>query len=284
MSAFNLNKGNQAAQSRLKLQKERAESDEMPMPDARRVPLKRLRSNPFQVRQFFDEEALQELADDIRERDILEPLVVRPILEDGQELYEIVAGERRFRAARLAGKNTVPVIVKENWTENDARLANLAENLQRRDLTLAEEVQFLQALENEYNYTAAKISKLINKSSSYVNRRLQLARDPQKLKELTEKSISLNQLLNSREPENVETEDATVKERLNPKLSKQQAEAAYQVRFLTFTRFREALYRLERELENRSLEEGDRIRLFEELVAVEERAHYLRSRLETHNR
>src|SRR5438309_1949828 len=95
------------------------------------VVIEEIESNPFQVRQVFDEEALEELAADIKERGILEPLIVRQRKEDG--FYEIIAGERRYRAAQIAGLTEVPVIVRE-MSEKDARFAMLAENLQRQDL------------------------------------------------------------------------------------------------------------------------------------------------------
>lgn len=290
MPAFNLNKGNQTAQNRLKLQKERSESDTLVMPDALRVPLGRIRPNPFQVRQDFDspeaQQALEELAEDIRQRDILEPLVVRLVLEGEQEFYEIIAGERRYRAARLAGKTTLPVIVKTNWTDRDARLASLSENLQRRNLSLVEEVQFFLALENEYNYSARKIGELINKSESYVSRRLRLASNPQKLAEMSEQGMRLSEMLISQGETTLEskvnepaqaaptgTSPTEAKERPGNRKVKQS------IRLLPFTRFREAVERLSTQLNEETLGQQERERLVKELELIADGINTLRSSL-----
>lgn len=289
MSAFNLNKGNQTAQNRLKLQKERSESDVMLMPDALRVPIGRIRPNPFQVRQDFDtgeaQQALRELADDIRKRDILEPLIVRLLVEDNQDYYEIIAGERRYRAAQLAGKTTLPVIVKTNWTDRDARLASLSENLQRRNLSLVEEVQFFLALENEYNYTAKKISELINKSESYVSRRLRLASNPQKLAEMSDQGMRLSEMLLGQEetgpapPESELAPTPEVDPTLSPKEGSRTRKMKQSVRLLPFTRFREAVERLSNQLKAEQLGHQERERLVKELELIAEGVNLLRSSL-----
>jgi ParB/RepB/Spo0J family partition protein len=289
--AFNLNKGNQTAQNRLKLQKERSESDTRAMPDALRVPVGRIRPNPFQVRQDFDspeaQQALAELAEDLRQRDILEPLVVRLIIENEQDFYEIIAGERRFRAARLAGKTTLPVIVKTNWTDRDARLASLAENLQRRNLSLVEEVQFFLALENEYNYSARKIGELINKSESYVSRRLRLASNPQKLAEMSDQGMRLGEMLISQEeagpiaktngepPQGPETTPASTAAKERPASRK----VKQSLRLLPFTRFREAVERLSTQLTAETLGHQERERLVKELELIAEGINTLRASL-----
>jgi ParB family chromosome partitioning protein len=289
VSAFNLNKGNQTAQNRLKLQKERSESDVLVMPDALRVPVGRIRPNPFQVRQDFDsaeaQQALRELADDIRKRDILEPLIVRLLVEDNQDYYEIIAGERRFRAAQLAGKTTLPVIVKTNWTDRDARLASLSENLQRRNLSLAEEVQFFLALENEYNYTAKKISELINKSESYVSRRLRLASNPQKLAEMSDQGMKLSEMLLSQaeggltETETKAGSPVAVEPAGPPQEKSRTRKLKQSVRLLPFTRFREAVERLSSQFQTEQPGPQERERLMKELELIAEGISLLRSSL-----
>jgi ParB family transcriptional regulator, chromosome partitioning protein len=97
--------------------------------------------NPNQPRKMFDEKALEELAESIRERGVMEPIVVRP--KDGK--YEIVAGERRYRASKLAGKTTIPVVVRELCDE-DAAAEALLENFQREDLTTIEKARAIQGL------------------------------------------------------------------------------------------------------------------------------------------
>lgn len=133
------------------------------------VPIANISPNFFQVRQEFDQEALAELAADIRARGILEPLIVRET-EPGQ--YQIVAGERRYRAAEIAGLTELPVIVRQ-MDDREARFATLAENLQRQDLSPADEQRYFQMLQTEYNLSFAEIANLINKSKGYVQNRIE---------------------------------------------------------------------------------------------------------------
>lgn len=288
MAGFNLNKGNQTAQNRLKLQKEREATETLAMPDARRVPLDLLLPNPHQVRKDFEspeaQAALHELMEDIRERDVLEPLIVRPIQHDGQEYYEIIAGERRFRAAQLLKKKTVPVIIKENWSESEARFASLAENLHRRDLTLLEECQFFLALENERNMTAKQIAKLISKSESYVNRRLQLAHNPKKLEELAQKGKTLSDALEGRTQteESAETASAKVTERAGAAKSKERLaprSGNADIRMIPFRRFRETLASYPSKLARQELDELELDLLEDELNQIEFEVARLKAQL-----
>jgi ParB/RepB/Spo0J family partition protein len=142
------------------------------MSNAVLVPVEKLRPGPYQMRRDFDETSLQELAEDIGERGILEPLVVRP---DPSNLaganYMIIAGERRYRAAKLAGLATVPVIIRQ-MDEHEAEMAALAENLQRQDLNPLEEQQLFQSLQGQYNWSISEIARRIHKSRHYVQKRL----------------------------------------------------------------------------------------------------------------
>jgi len=132
------------------------------------LPLSQLVPNFQQIRQYFDEVALDELTEDIKNNGILEPLLVR---EAEAGIYEIIAGERRYRAANKAGLTEVPVIVREMGNK-EARLAMLSENLQRQDLDPRDEQRFFQALQNEYNYSISDLAKMVNKSRDYVRDRL----------------------------------------------------------------------------------------------------------------
>lgn len=132
------------------------------------IPLQMLVSNKYQVRQDFNPEALQELADDIKERGVIEPIIVR---QNSEGNYEIVAGERRFRAASLAGLREIPAIVKD-YDEKEARLTMLVENIQRAELSPVDEKSFFIALSQEYNLSYTEIAKLVHKSKSYINRRI----------------------------------------------------------------------------------------------------------------
>jgi ParB/RepB/Spo0J family partition protein len=133
------------------------------------LPLSQLVPNFQQVRQYFDEVALDEFAEDIKNNGILEPLLVR---EAEPGTYEIIAGERRYRAAHKAGLTEVPVIVRE-MSDKEARLAMLSENLQRQDLDPRDEQRFFQALQHEYNYSITDLAKIVNKSRDYVRNRLE---------------------------------------------------------------------------------------------------------------
>jgi ParB/RepB/Spo0J family partition protein len=133
------------------------------------VDISQVSPNPQQIRQIFDQTALEELAADIKVRGILEPLIVR---EKAPEQYEIVAGERRYRAAQLAELKQLPVIVRQ-FDDRETRFAMLAENLQRQDLDPADEQRFFRELMEQYNLSQAEIAKLINKSRGYVQNRIE---------------------------------------------------------------------------------------------------------------
>ena len=134
------------------------------------IPIEWLQPNPHQPRRVVDEERDLELADNIRENGILEPLIVREIRENR---YEIVAGERRYRAAKLAGKESVPVIVKE-YDDEQSQLVSVVENLQRLDLDPLDEAYYFKFLADNYNYSYRKIATLIHRSYSYVSDRMRL--------------------------------------------------------------------------------------------------------------
>jgi ParB/RepB/Spo0J family partition protein len=134
------------------------------------IPIGWLKPNPNQPRRVLDEERDLELAENIRENGILEPLIVREI---GENQYEIVAGERRYRAATLVGKPTVPVIVKE-YDDQQSKLVAVIENLQRVDLDPLDEAYYFKFLSDNYNYSYRKIAGLVHRSYSYVNDRMRL--------------------------------------------------------------------------------------------------------------
>lgn len=136
----------------------------------REVPLNLLQAGRYQPRTRMDESALQELADSIHEHGLLQPLVIRPI-DNGR--YEIIAGERRFRAAALAQLQTVPVIIKEVSDENALALA-LIENIQREDLNPLEEAFAIQRLIDEFEYTHEQAAQAIGRSRSATSNMLRL--------------------------------------------------------------------------------------------------------------
>lgn len=126
--------------------------------------------NPFQVRSNYDSDAINELAADIKERGILQPLVVRT---NSNGDYEIVAGQRRYLAALAIGLKEVPVILK-TLDDDQARYTMLVENIQRENLSRLDEKRFFEQLQAEYNLSIGDIARLINKSRKYVHDRLNL--------------------------------------------------------------------------------------------------------------
>lgn len=126
--------------------------------------------NKYQPRREFDAEKLESLAESVKEHGVIQPLIV---VKNPSGLYTIVAGERRWRAAKLAGLKTVPVVIKEYTPEQVAQIA-LIENLQREDLNPIEEALGYQSLIDEYSMTQEDISKTIGKSRSAVANALRL--------------------------------------------------------------------------------------------------------------
>ena len=135
----------------------------------REIEIGRIRPNPHQPRTHFDETAIDELADSIAERGVLQPILLRAS-GDG---FEIVAGERRWRAAQRAGLHAIPAIVREIDDSATAELA-LIENIQREDLNAIEEAEGYRQLVNRYGHTQEAVAKIVHKSRSHVANLLRL--------------------------------------------------------------------------------------------------------------
>jgi len=135
----------------------------------RDVEVARIRPNPAQPRQHFDENSLAELAESIRQHGVLQPILLRMV--DGS--YELIAGERRWRAAQRAQLHSIPALVREHDDSSSAELA-LIENVQREDLNAIEEAEGYQALIARFGHTQDNISKLVGKSRSHVSNLLRL--------------------------------------------------------------------------------------------------------------
>lgn len=133
------------------------------------LPVASLRPGKYQPRTRMDEGALQELAASIRMQGLMQPILVRPI----DEGYEIIAGERRYRAARLAGLNEVPVLVRDVPDQAAAAMA-LIENIQREDLNALEEAQGMQRLLTEFKFTHEQAAEAVGRSRSAVSNLLRL--------------------------------------------------------------------------------------------------------------
>ncbi|HCA05066.1 MAG TPA: stage 0 sporulation protein J [Ruminococcaceae bacterium] len=136
--------------------------------------------NRSQPRKEFDEKALSELAESISEHGLLQPILVRPLTLGG---YEIVAGERRYRACRMAGLTEVPVIIRELSEAETMELA-LIENLQREDLNVIEEAMGYEVLMNEHGFTQDEVARSVGKSRPAVANALRLLKLPESVKEL----------------------------------------------------------------------------------------------------
>lgn len=148
------------------------------------LPISDVAPNPNQPRMYFSQDALQELADSIREHGVLQPLSVRRLPGGGG--YELISGERRLRASSLAGLNEVPCIVVNVDSEESSLLA-LVENLQRRDLDFVEESRALAQLIRTYSFSQEEAARRIGKSQSAVANKLRLLRlSPQVLSLLRE--------------------------------------------------------------------------------------------------
>lgn len=152
------------------------------LPGARPVPIERIHPNLEQPRRHYDEEALQALADSIAEQGVLQPLVVRPHPEKPGE-YQIVAGERRWRAAQRASVDLLPVVVRRLDDRQMLELA-IVENVQREDLTPLEEAEAYQRLTREFGYSQEKIAKAVGKSRSHIANMQRLLALPPPVKEL----------------------------------------------------------------------------------------------------
>jgi ParB family chromosome partitioning protein len=146
------------------------------------VAVAELRPSRFNPRRNFSEDQLEELASSIRERGLVQPIVVRPTQGDA-EPYEIVAGERRWRAAQLANLHQVPVVVRSLSDQEAVEIA-IIENVQREDLNAIEEAEGYRLLMNGHDYTQEDLAKVIGKSRSHLANTLRLLKLPEPVQEL----------------------------------------------------------------------------------------------------
>ncbi|MGH7858265.1 MAG: ParB/RepB/Spo0J family partition protein [Candidatus Binatia bacterium] len=150
-----------------------------PQASAERVmPIGQIAPNPWQPRSEFDEERLAEMVDSIREQGVVQPLIVRR----GRDGYELVAGERRLRAARLAGLESVPVTVRD-YSDREALEIALIENLQREDLSALEEASAFQRLMDEFGLTQEEVARRVGRSRPAVANTLRLLQLPDPVRE-----------------------------------------------------------------------------------------------------
>ena len=156
-----------------------------PKEEIQEVKLSELRSNPYQPRKVFDEDKLQELASSIKEHGVFQPIIIKKSIKG----YEIIAGERRVKASILAGKETIPAIIRD-FTDEDMMEIALLENLQRENLNSIEEATAYQKLLQQLNITQEELSKKLGKSRSHITNMLGLLALPEEVKDL----ISINKI------------------------------------------------------------------------------------------
>ena len=150
------------------------------------LPARAIRPNPAQPRKIFREEALTELADSIRQHGILQPLSVRRV----GSAYELIAGERRLRAAQMAGLSEIPCIVM-NMDDRESGMAAMVENLQRQDLDFVEEAQGISRLMEAWQLSQDQAARMLGKSQSAVANKLRLLRhSPRVLQQLRESGLT----------------------------------------------------------------------------------------------
>lgn len=179
------------------------------------VHLKSIKPNPYQPRKIFDEEAIEELSESIKEHGILQPIIVR---KTGTS-YEIVVGERRFRASKLAGLEEIPAIVR-NFTDEESMELAILENLQREDLTPIEEAEAYSKLMDNLKITQEQLAFRLGKSRSHIANHIRLLSLPDKVRQLiTDGKLSMGHgrtLLGLRKKEQIiPVADRVLKEGIN---------------------------------------------------------------------
>ena len=147
------------------------------------IDLSQLRSNPYQPRKIFDEEALKELSESIKEYGVFQPIIVKKSIKG----FDIIAGERRVKASKMAGKTTIPAIVRDFTDEQMMQIA-LLENLQRENLTAIEEATAYKDIINALNITQDDLAKKLGKSRSHITNMLGLLRLPNSVQDMVLKS------------------------------------------------------------------------------------------------
>lgn len=143
------------------------------------IPISKIKTNPYQPRKFFSENAIKELARSIREVGLLQPITLRSTASG----YELVAGERRLRACMMLGMKEISAIVVPNMRECEAALLAMIENLQREDLHFLEEAEGYQSLMRQHGLTQEELGRRLSKSQSYIANKVRLLRLPRSIKE-----------------------------------------------------------------------------------------------------
>ena len=170
------------------------------------IPLDRIEPNPQQPRLAFNEESLQELANSVTEHGVLQPILVRPL--DGGR-YQLIAGERRWRASKIAGLETIPALIEDIDDDTALEIA-IIENLQREDISPLDEAAMFDRLVHEHGYSIRKLADKLGKDKGYLENRLRLADAPPEIREL----VSLRKDTLSHAYELMKVEDPKKRRRL----------------------------------------------------------------------
>jgi ParB family chromosome partitioning protein len=189
------------------------------------VPLELIAANPHQPRKGFDEEKLKELASSIQEHGIIQPLVLTAQDLDSDQKYALIAGERRLRAAKLAGLSTVPAILRETDSQNHLLLA-LIENVQRADLNPLEAATAYQSLSVEFGLSHEEISKRVGKSRTAVTNTLRLLDLPDVVQQAVRKNqVSMGHARALLALPNIKAQSSALQTILTQELNVRQTEA-----------------------------------------------------------
>lgn len=159
---------------------------QVPAPDSL-VPIEHVAPNPDQPRRHFNEEQLQELAASIKDKGVLQPILVRVQKGPQGEKYQIVAGERRWRAAQIAKQDSIPILVRE-LTDQETQEIALIENIQRADLSAIEEAQGYRGLIDRFSYKQQDLAEIIGKSRAHIANTLRLLDLPAKIQDMVDKN------------------------------------------------------------------------------------------------
>ena len=172
---------------------ENSRTDNYQKDNVKTIPIELLEVNPFQPRTFFDEEALNDLSESIKSRGILQPILVRPKPKK-ESGWQIIAGERRWRAAQKAGLHEIPVLIHE-IEDSEVAIIALLENIQREDLSPLEEAGAFEKLIEDFGLTQEKLSKALGCSRVYITNMLRLLTLPKKIKSmLDDKLLNVGQV------------------------------------------------------------------------------------------
>jgi len=222
--------------------------------EIQKLPIEWLQPGLYQPRRHFDDVAIDELASSIRECGIVQPLMVR-LIDGEKEAYEIIAGERRWRAAQKVGLHEVPVLVR-HLSDREAMEIGLIENVQRKDLSIIEEAEGYERLIGEFDYKQDDLAKIVGKSRPHITNLLRLLKLPNSVKQMvTEGKLSMGlarTVITAKDPEALANE--IVKKGLNVRQAEALAKKLSGGRFAKKERIRKNIdpniLELERRLSN----------------------------------